>query len=71
MNKKYKVIAKVGVHTDGSAHCVKHNVTDLLKYTNYLDNTWPDWRWLNVFDKESRKQLASFTKYIKPEQKWV
>jgi len=57
MTKRYVVIAKVG-----NEKFIKHRTSNLLLYTNYLNKNWSDWRYFNVFDKETRLQLASFTK---------
>ena len=61
MTKKYVVIAKVG-----NNKFIKHNVSNLLLYTNYLDKNWSSWRWFNVFDKSTKKQITSFTKNKRP-----
>lgn len=64
MSKRYIVIAKVG-----KDKFIKHRTSNLLLYTNYLDTNWADWRWFNVFDKETKLQLASFTKNRRPNNK--
>lgn len=69
--KKYKVIAKIGNNADGTAHCVKYNVNDLVKFADFLDKKFPDWRWFNVYSKQTKLQLANFTKYRRPTKKYV
>lgn len=64
--KKYRVIAKVE-----NERFVKYNCNDLLKFTQFLDRKFPDWRWFNVFDKKTKNQIANFTKNNRPYSKWV
>jgi hypothetical protein len=64
MKKKYVCIAKVG-----HDKIVKYRLSDLMSFTKFLDENWSDWRWFNVYDKESREQLASFTRHNKPTAK--
>jgi hypothetical protein len=64
--KKYTCIVKIGNNPDMSAKCLKYRLNDLLKFTSFLDLKFPEWKWFNVFSKESNKQLMNFTKYHKP-----
>jgi hypothetical protein len=69
--KLYACIAKVGNNPDGSAKCVKHRVSNLEKYALYLDGSFPDWRWFNVYSNVGQNkgnQLSSFTKNSRPGQ---
>jgi len=43
-------------------------VNNLIRLTAYLDKTFPDWRYFNVFDSD-KKQVASFTNKDKPTMK--
>jgi len=64
MKKKYKVIAKVA-----NSKFVKYNVNDLLQFTCFLDKTFPDWRFFNVYEykKDSAgAQIANFTNKNRP-----
>lgn len=61
MTKRYIVIAKVG-----NEKFIKHRTSNLLLYTNYLNVNWSNWRYFNVFDKETRLQIANFTKNRTP-----
>jgi hypothetical protein len=69
ISKKYRVIAKTGNNPDGSAHCVRYNVNDLVRFAAFLDVSWPDWRWANVYAyrKDTQgPQLGSFTSRNRP-----
>ena len=41
-------------------------VNNLVSFTRFLDKTYRDWRFMNVYDKNSDLQIANFTKYNKP-----
>jgi hypothetical protein len=74
MPNKYAVIVKVKNNPDGTAHCLKYRVTDLIKFTQFLDKNWAAWRWFNVYSNtgiNKGEQLANFTKNKKPESKFV
>lgn len=45
--------------------------SDLLNFTKFLNKSYPEWRFFNVYDKESGQQLASFTKHNQPKTKRV
>lgn len=64
--KKYSCIAKIGNNPDGKAKCVKYRLNDLYKFSQFLDKKFPTWSWFNVFLKETRMQVSSFTKYKRP-----
>lgn len=64
MSKTYKVIAKVSNHK-----FVKYNVNNLISFTTFLDKNFKGWRWFNVYDKKTKVQLTSFTKYNRPQMK--
>lgn len=61
--KRYTLIVKAE-HTP--AKFVKYRASDLLKFCAFLDKRWPSWTWANVYDKETREQVGSFTKYRRP-----
>jgi len=74
MLKRYKVIVKIGNNSDGSAHCVKYRVNDLKRFTAFLDDKWPQWKWFNVYSNagiDKGQQLANFTKFKKPDKRFV
>ena len=53
----YTIITKVG-----EQRFVKYrNVSNLLRFTDFLDKKFPTWKYFNVYDKKSKKQIASFT----------
>jgi len=64
--KKFICITKIDDNLDGSARCIKHHVNNLIKYVNYLDKKWPEWKWMNVYDKNSGNQIANFTQKKPP-----
>lgn len=62
--KKYKVIAKIG-----NDKFVKYNVNNLILFTRFLDKSFPDWRWFNVYQYQkggNGQQLSNFTKNKRP-----
>jgi len=65
-SKLYRVIAKVE-----NEKFIKHHVNNLLSYVNYLDQNFPDWRWFNVYDKKSEKQVANYTNRNRPQYKTI
>jgi hypothetical protein len=69
--KLYKVIAKIGNNTDGSARCVKYHCSDLLSLKAFFDRKFPKWTWFNVYSKATGKELARFTKYNPPQSKHI
>jgi hypothetical protein len=64
--KKFVTITKVS-----NDKFVRYNVNDLLKFTDYLDKNFPDWRWFNVFSKETELQIANFTKNNRPKSRHI
>jgi hypothetical protein len=71
MEKKYRCIVKIGNRDNGSAHCLKYHVNNLLKFTAFLDEKHPDWRWYNVYSQKTGEQISNFTRHQRPRQKWV
>lgn len=74
MPKKYKVIVKISNNPNGTAYCVKYRVNDLLKFTQFIDKKWVEWKWFNVYSNlgiNKGNQLANFTKYNRPVTKFV
>ena len=73
-SKKYKAIVKIKNNIDGTAYCVKYRFNDLLKFTNFLDSKWQEWKWYNVFSNKNENknlQLGSFTKKNKPISRYI
>lgn len=74
MPNKYAVIVKVKNNPDGTAHCLKYRVTDLIKFTQFLDKKWAAWKWFNVYSNtgiNKGEQLTNLTKNKRPESKFV
>lgn len=74
MSKKYKVIVKIRNNPDGTAYCVRYRVNDLKKFTVFLDNKWPEWKWFNVYSDSGinkGEQLANFTINKRPVTRFV
>jgi hypothetical protein len=72
MAKRYCAIVKINNRLNGKAHCVKYRFNDLVNFTLFLDKTWSDWRWYNVYSNlgiNKGSQLASFTKNKRPTTK--
>lgn len=72
--KKYRVIAKVGNRADGSAHCVKYRVNNLVLFAAFLDREFAGWRWFNVYAHlkgEPGPQVANFTNSNRPQRPFL
>ena len=66
IKKKYTCIVKVG-----DDNFVKYRLSDLLKFTQFLDTKFPNWRWFNVFDKSTKKQIANYSNKDRPITKTI
>ena len=67
--KKFICIVKFG-----DKSFLRYHVSDLLKFTKYLDNNHQEWRWYNVYGYEGEykgHQVANFTKNKRPIQRHV
>ena len=64
-SKKYKAIVKINNNSDGTAYCVKYRFDDLLKFTKFLDSTWIEWKWYNVFSNTNEKKKPTIRKFYK------
>ncbi len=72
--KRYKAIAKIDNNTDGTAYCIKYRFDDLLKFTEFLDKEWSQWKWYNVFSNKGEDkgiQIANFTNKRRPQRRIV
>ncbi|MEQ8580098.1 MAG: hypothetical protein RIB01_15420 [Balneola sp.] len=49
----------------------KYRTSNLLKFTEFLDETWPTWKWFNVYDKKTDRQLGNFTNKDRPSGKYI
>lgn len=50
---------------------VRYHVTNLLSFKKFLDKKYPNWLYINVFNKETRKQITSFTKNSPPTKRTI
>lgn len=57
---KYTCIVKIN-----NDKFLKYRLKNLIKFTQFLDDKWSDWKYYNVYDKE-KKQIGNFTKNKKP-----
>lgn len=67
--KKYKVIAKVE-----DEKFVKYNVNNLYQFANFLDKSFPDWRYFNVYSYTkdgTGEQIGNYTKYRRPKARYL
>jgi len=67
--KKYICIVKVG-----EARFLRYHVNDLIRFTEFLDKQFSDWRWFNVYSNskvQKRSQVASFTRNRRPDKRFV
>lgn len=62
MKPKRSVIVKV----DAEKFVKYDYVNNLVSFTGFLDRTFPNWRYMNVFDRKSKTQIANFTRKNKP-----
>lgn len=62
--KKRAVIVKTGKGKEDFAKW--EYVNDLIKFTAFIDRTFPSWCYMNVFDRETKLQIASYTKNNRP-----
>ena len=72
--KRYVAIVKINNNQNGSAYCVKYRFDNLIIFTKFLDEKWPEWKWFNVYSNKGnnkKKQLSNFTKNKRPKEKFV
>lgn len=66
-NKQYSCIVKV----DAERFVKYRTVNNLLKFTIFLDENFPMWRYYNVYNKKTKEQITSFTKNKRPSQSQI
>ncbi len=66
--KLYAVIIKASLRRD---HYVKYNTSDLLDFMNFLDREYPEWKFMQVYCKQSRRQLGYYTSKDRPTTKTI
>jgi hypothetical protein len=72
--KKYIAIVKISNNVDGTAKCLKYRFDNLLKFTQFLDKKWSQWKWFNLYsnrDENKGNQIGNFTKNNKPTTKYI
>ena len=45
---------------------LRYHVTDLIKFTSFLDLKHPSWKYFNVYDYKTKDQIGNFTINNKP-----
>ena len=50
---------------------LKYHVTDLIKFTSFLDTKFPTWKFFNVYDSKTQEQIANFTINQRPTKRRV
>jgi len=76
MARRFSCHTKVGNDSNGNplgsnGVITFKTVTNLLRFTEHLDKTYPDWRWFNVYDSKTRNKLISFTKNRRPSAPFI
>lgn len=64
VKKKYKVVAKIN-----KDKFVKYNVTNLMKFAEFLDREFGGFRWFNVYlytKDGTGEQVANYTNKNRP-----
>ena len=64
MEQIKKMVCIVKIESDTF---LKYHVNNLLKFTDFLDEKHSNWRYFNVYDKETKQQVESFTKKKRPQ----
>lgn len=62
-----KTIRRCVIVKIGDTDFVKYRYVDnLVKFTDFLDRKYPNWRYMNVFDRDTKEQIANFSKKNRP-----
>lgn len=62
---RYNAIVKVGQND-----FLKYkNVTNLIRFVSFLDDKHSMWRYFNVYDSDTKKQVGNFTSRHRPTSK--
>jgi hypothetical protein len=62
--KQLRIIVKVN---QDSYH--KYHSKNLLSFVKFLDKDYPTWRYFNVYDGNTERQIANYTKNNRPTTK--
>jgi len=68
MKNKYNIIAKTSIE---EGDFKKWRCSDLMSLTKFLDKDYPDWKFFHVYDKATRKKLATFKQDHRPLSKFI
>lgn len=60
---EYRVVVKIT-----NEKWLKYHVHSFLKFTNWLDKNFPEWKFYNVYDPKTGYQIANFTKNNRPKR---
>jgi len=66
---KYTVIAKTGTKSENNEKWYKWHTSDLVKFTQFLDREYRDWKFFNVYantGERKREQIANYTRFSRP-----
>jgi len=66
MKHEYVIIVKVG-----EKKYLKYHISNLVSFTEFLNRCYSDWKYFNVYDRKTRKQICSFTQRNQPNTKHV
>ena len=50
---------------------LRYHVTDLIKFTSFLDLKHPSWKYFTVFDYKTQEQIGNFTINQRPTKRRV
>ena len=59
--------AVIKIKTDNEDRFLKYRgINNLVKFTEFLDRNFPNWKYFNIYDHKSKSYLKSFTINNKP-----
>lgn len=62
-----KSVKRVVIVKVGNEQFLKYeHVDNLIRFTAFLDQKYPDWRYMNVFDRKTHEQIGNYTKLNRP-----
>jgi len=68
--KRKKTLYRIWVKVEADKTVV-YRSSDLLNFTRFLNKSYPEWRFFNVYCAETSQQLANYTKNRQPQTKRV
>lgn len=70
MQKKSKHLYRVYLKTnsenpegDNKGLMKSWHTSNLINFQDWIDTEYPQWKFFNVYDRETNRELARFTKY--------